>query len=428
MTRGVVPAAFAVLILLAACAEQPPPALPPPTATAAPAGGEHLTLTQVDFTALPGWRDDAQGEAIVALKRSCARLVELPATQPIGHDGTAGSAGDWLGPCGALRDLDISNNDVVRAYFETWFAPFRASATDGKADGLFTGYYEAELKGSLTKQGKFKIPLYARPDDLLAIDLAPFEADLAGRRIWGRLDGNRLVPYWTRAEIDGGALGERAHPLIWVDDAVDAHILSIQGSGRIALPDGGVVRVGFDGTNGRTFLGLTRILLDAGKLAPDQSTMPETRAWLEAHPAEAAALMEKNPRYIFFRMIEGDGPVGAEGVPLTPQRSLAVDTRFVPLGVPLWLATTLPDGAPFRHAMVAQDTGAAIKGPVRGDIFWGTGAAAFAQAGRMKNRGTIYLLLPRKRSVPVANATTGHDIVDTGARFDLAASWTADRP
>jgi membrane-bound lytic murein transglycosylase A len=411
MTRRTV--AIAALILLAACAtQQPPPPAPPP-----PSNGEHLALNPVDYAALPGWHDDAQGEAIVALKRSCARLVELPEAQPIGRDGSAGSAGDWLGPCGALRDLDIGNSATVRNYFETWFAPFRATA-DGKTDGLFTGYYEAELKGSLTKQGKFNVPLYARPDDLLAIDLAPFEADLAGHRIWGRLDGNRLVPYWTRAEIDGGALGERAHPLIWVDDPVDAHILSIQGSGRIALPDGGIVRVGFDGTNGRTFLGLTRILLDAGKLAPDQSTMPETRAWLEAHPAEATALMAKNPRYVFFRLIEGDGPIGAEGVPLTPLRSLAVDTRFVPLGVPLWLATTTPDGATFRHMMIAQDTGAAIKGPVRGDIFWGTGAAAFAQAGRMKSRGEIYLLLPRKRSVPVA---------ELDARFDLAASWAASR-
>jgi len=404
MTRRTVAVAFGLLAFLAACTTQPPP--PPPVSPTA--GGDHLVLSPVDYAALPGWNDDSQGEAIAALARSCARLVELPASEPIGHNGVGGTARDWLGPCGALRDLDASNNAAVRTYYETWFAPFRAT-TDGQADGLFTGYYEAELKGSLTRQGPFQFPLYARPDDLTAIDLGPFDADLAGRRIWGRFEGERFVPYWTRDEIDHGALGERAHPLVWVADAVDAHILSIQGSGRITLPDGGQVRVGFDGTNGRSFVGLTRILLDAGKLAPDRATMPETRAWLEAHPADAPALMARNPHYVFFRMITGDGPIGAEGVALTPLRSLAVDPRFVPLGVPVWLATTTPDGAPMRRMMVAQDAGTAIKGPVRGDIFWGTGAAAFAQAGRMKSRGTFYLLVPRQRSAPVADRAAPFD-------------------
>ena len=398
MTRRSVAVAFATLTLLAACAVQPPPPLPSPATT-----GDHLTLVQVDFAALPGWRDDAQGDAIIALKRSCAHIVELPAGQQVGRDGAGGTAGDWLGPCGALRNLDGSDSGAARSYFETWFAPFRASA-EGKPDGLFTGYYEAELKGSLKRDAKYNVPLLAKPDDLVALDLGPFESDLAGRRIWGRIDNNRMIPYWSRHEIEAGALGDRTHPLLWVDDPVEAHILSIQGSGRITLPDGGTIRVGFDGTNGRAFVGLTRILIDAGKLAPDQATMPETRAWLEAHLGEATALMDKNPRYVFFRLIEGDGPIGAEGVALTAQRSLAVDTRFVPLGVPLWLVTTTPDGKPLQRLMVSQDTGTAIKGPIRGDVFWGTGAAAFAQAGRMKSRGTYYLLLPRQRSAPVAMA------------------------
>jgi membrane-bound lytic murein transglycosylase A len=401
MTPARLAAALAGLALLAACTtEHPAPPAAPSTG-----GTPQLALAPVDYAALPGWGDDKQGEAIAALARSCARLVELPSSEPIGHNGVGGTAADWLGPCGALRALDTGDNAAVRAYFETWFAPFRATSTDGQQDGLFTGYYEAELKGSLTRQGPYQVPLLARPDDLMTIDLGPFETDLAGRRIWGRLDGNRFVPYWTRDEIDKGALGTHAHPLLWLADPVDAHILSIQGSGRIELPDGGQMRVGFDGTNGRTFVGLTRILLDAGKLAPDQATMPETRGWLEAHPADAPALMAKNPRYVFFRMIAGDGPIGAAGVALTPLRSLAVDARFVPFGVPVWLATATPDGAPLRRLMVAQDAGVAIKGPVRGDIFWGTGAAAFAQAGRMKSRGTLFLLIPRRRSTPVADAS-----------------------
>ncbi len=339
MTRRALAPAFAVLSLLAACAVQQPT---PPSPLPAP--GEHIALRPVDFAALPGWNNDAQGEAIGALKRSCAHLVELPPEQQIGRDGAAGTAADWLGPCGALRDLDAHDTAAARGYFETWFVPYRASAGDN-ATGLFTGYYEAELKGSLKRDDKYSVPLLARPDDLMAVDLGPFDADLAGRRIWGRIDGNHLVPYWSRHDIEAGALGEHTHPLLWVDDPVDAHILSIQGSGRITLPDGGTMRVGFDGTNGRPFVGLTRILLDAGKLPPDQATMPETRAWLESHPTRGhRRLMDRNPRYIFFRLIEGDGPVGAEGVALTPMRSLAVDPRFVPLGVPLWLDTTTPDG------------------------------------------------------------------------------------
>lgn len=395
-------AAF-LLLFLAACAAKPP--TPPPLP--APAGPDHLSLAPVDYAALPGWSDDRLTDAVAALSKSCAKLVELPPSQPIGRDGVGGNAGDWLGPCGALRDLDRGDAAAVRAYFESWFEPFQASSGTGKTAGLFTGYYEAELKGAMSAQGKYRVPLFARPDDLIAIDLGPFDPDLAGKRIWGRFDGMHFVPYWSRREIEEGALGERSRPLLWVDDAVDAHILSIQGSGRIDLADGTTVHVGFDGTNGRPFVGLTRILIDAGKLAPDQATMPETRAWLEAHPGEAAALMDKNPRYVFFRLIEGDGPIGAEGVALTPLRSLAVDPHFIPLGVPLWLDTATPDGKPLRRLMVAQDAGAAIKGPVRGDIFWGTGASAFAVAGRMKSPGALYLLLPRQRNGQVALTAPG---------------------
>ncbi len=394
------------LLLLAACTEEPTARRPATTATP----GDHLSLTQVEFAALPGWTEDNLGEATVALAKSCSKIADLPSSQPIGREGVGGSAGDWLGPCGALRDLNTADTASVRRYFETWFVPMKAVANGGTAGGLFTGYYETELTGALKRDNKHRVPLYARPADLIALDLAPFDPTLAGKRIWGRYDANnKLVPYWTRQEIERGALGERASVVLWVDDPVDAHILSIQGSGRVTLPDGGTIRVGFDGTNGRPFLGITKILLDAGKLDPHQATMPETRAWLEAHPADAPGLMAKNPRYIFFRLIQGDGPIGAEGVALTPLRSLAVDPAFVPLGVPIWLATTAPDGKAFRRLMVAPDTGAAIKGAIRGDIFWGTGQRAFEQAGRMKSGGAFFLLVPRQRSGQVALAAVAPD-------------------
>jgi membrane-bound lytic murein transglycosylase A len=197
-------------------------------------------------------------------------------------------------------------------------------------------------------------------------------------------------------------LSGKATPLLWLDDAVDAHILQIQGSGRVIFEDGSVQRVGFAGSNGRNFVGLGKILAAHGKL-PEKSTMPAIRAWLKAHPGEAPALMAENPRYVFFRLVPGDGPVGALNVVLTPGRSLAIDPHFLPLGAPVWLDTVDPDGTRLQKLMVAQDIGKAIEGAVRGDIYWGTGDAAFDKAGRMNSRGSYYLLLPLRHSSPVAS-------------------------
>jgi membrane-bound lytic murein transglycosylase A len=206
----------------------------------------------------------------------------------------------------------------------------------------------------------------------------------------------------TRAQIEAGALAGKAPVLVWVDDAVDAHILQIQGSGRVTLEDGSVLRLGFAGSNGLPFVALGKILKDRGKITV--STMPVVRAWLKAHPAEAPALMAENPRYVFFRLMppSTDGPVGALGVPLTPGRSLAVDPHFVPLGAPLWLDSLDPDGVKLQRLVVAQDSGNAITGAVRGDLFWGAGERAFDKAGRMNSRGGYYLLRPRQRSAPLA--------------------------
>ncbi len=397
--RGLFLALALVLLVLAGAATLIHRFGPAPRPTPPLASG--FALSPASFADLPGWSADAPLAAAEALRRSCARIEDLPAGQPMGRDGIAGTAGDWLGPCGALRE--VSDDAGARAYFETWFRPWRAS--DGAArEGLFTGYCEAELAGSLERDAADPVPIYARPADLVSIDLGGFASDLEGRRVWGRLDGARIVPYWTRAEIEAGRLGDAVKPLLWVADPIDAHILSIQGSGRVRLASGEFVRVGFDGTNGRDFVGLSRILIDAGKLAADQADMPMVRDWLEAHRDQAKALMDRNPRYVFFRRLGGDGPVGAEGVVLTPGRSLAVDPRYIPLGIPIYLATTAPDGSPLHRLMVAQDTGAAIKGAVRGDVFWGAGETAFQSAGRMKSRGAYFPLLPRQRTNQLALA------------------------
>jgi membrane-bound lytic murein transglycosylase A len=276
---------------------------------------------------------------------------------------------------------------------------------DGETtEGLFTGYYEAELDGSRAPDATYATPIYGRPADLVTVDLVDFRADWKGEAIVGRVVDGQLEPYPDRAAIDGGALAGAGAELIWVADPVDAFFLHIQGSGRVRLADGGTMRVGYAASNGHKFRGIARDLIDMDVLPKEDASMQAVRDWLRANPAEAAALMQKNPRYIFFREITGadalaNGPIGAQSVPLTPMRSLAVDTKFLPLGVPLWLDTTWPPGSPdagqpLRRLMIAQDTGGAIKGPIRGDFFWGTGEAALDLAGGMKQTGRYYLLLP----------------------------------
>jgi len=366
--------------LLAACSSGPDLSQGP-RGPAGPIASGPLNLQPVSFDALPGWRDDGMAEALPALRRSCDKITAMPGHKSLG-DGLAGTASDWTGACGALRRVQPDNSAAARLWAEQWLQPYRVTA-GGSAEGVFTGYCEAELKGSRRQGGPYQTPIYARP--------AGWPANPAGQKL----------P--TRAEIEGGALSGKAQVLLWVDDPVDAHILSIQGSGRVVMDDGTSVQVGYDGNNGQEWVGLGKILGRHGLLAPGESNMPSIRAWLKSHPAQAPALMAENPRYVFFRMLNGDGPVGAMGVPLTAGRSLAVDTKYIPLGVPLWLDTTDSAGRPLRRLMVAQDTGKAITGPVRGDFYWGPGETAFNSAGRMNSRGGYYLLLPRQRSMPVAD-------------------------
>ena len=367
-------AVCAAVLLLAACSTSPQTS--------------RVVLTPVDFGHLPGWRDDAMAQVLPAFARSCDKLADLPPGRPIGRDGQGGVAGDWLAPCGALRDVATGDDRAARAYFEAWFRPYLVAA-GSNSEGLFTGYFEPQLNGSRRVGGRYRVPLYGRPADL--------QADP------GRADH----PYYSRAEIEAGALVGKAAVLFWVDDPVDAYILQVQGSGRILLDDGTRVQVGYDGSNGQRYVSLARILLNHGWLTPDDTTMQTVRAVLKAHPVEAPGLMRENPRYVFFRLVSGEGPVGTAGVALTAGRSLAVDPEFVPLGVPLWLDTSEPDGTPLRRLMVAQDSGAAIKGAVRGDVFWGAGEAAFDKAGRMNRRGSYYLLLPRQKSGMIALAAAG---------------------
>jgi len=376
-------------LTLAACEQEEakPPPLPPP---------EQAILAPASFEDLPGWNVDKHAEALPAFLRSCEKFLKQQPGKSLGARIPGASAADIQPACRAAQTLPAGHDLAVRAFFEQWFQPWAVSNND-KADGLFTGYYEIELKGSITPDDTYNVPVYRKPPDHVTIELGDFDPELAGRTIVGRVDGGRLKPYYARGDIQNGALANKGIELVWLKDPLEAFMLHVQGSGLVTLPDGRKARIGFAGHNGYPYKSIGRELIDRGELEAHAASWPNIHAWMLANPAKAVDLLAVNQRYIFFDEIAGDGPVGAQGVALTAGRSMAVDTRYIPLGLPLWLDTAMPgEGAgPLRRLMLAQDTGSAIKGPVRGDFFWGTGEAALEQAGRMKSQGRYYLLLPK---------------------------------
>lgn len=378
---------LALGLALASCAKKPE------TPEKAVTG---MQIEAVSYDTLPGWEEGAQEGAWIALKRSCTKILSLPQTASVGAKHLASTAADWQQACQSIMDLDNIDSDQARAVIESEFEPFRIS--DGpKDEGLFTGYFEAELRGSVTPDETFKYPIYGKPDDLVQVDLGQFAADLKGRHVVGQVNSGKLKPYPERGEIEAGHLRDKGLELVWIDDAVDVFLLQVQGSGRVVLRDGRVMRVGFAGHNGHAYESIGRYLIDQGELKPHEASWDGIKGWITQNPDKAQSLFAVNPRFIFFRILDGDGPIGSQGVALTPERSLAVDKSYVPMGTPIWLDTVWPSqhDKPLRRLMVAQDTGGAIKGVVRGDFFWGYGAPALEQAGRMKSPGRYFLLLPR---------------------------------
>ena len=350
-----------------------------------------LVLQRADFAALPGWAGDDPAAALPALLKSCKAITALPPDRKLGLDLTPA---DWQAPCAAAAALPAGDQAAARAFFESAFVPFRAT-NNGQQEGLFTGYYEAELHGARAPDERNTVPLYRRPLDLVQVDLGQFRPSLKGERIAGRVANGHLVPFATRSEIEAGALAGEGLELLWVDSAVDAFFLEIQGSGRVILPDGSVERIGYDGENGQPYVALGHVLAERG-VPKDDISMPFLRKWIGEHGAEGTALMDANPAYVFFKTLQGDGPLGAEGVALTPGRSAAVDRSFLSLGLPLWIDTSDPvePAGRTQRLFVAQDTGGAIRGPVRADLFFGYGAEAADHAGVLKGRGSLWLLLP----------------------------------
>ena len=273
---------------------------------------------------------------------------------------------------------------------------------DGSTQGMMTGYYEPLLRASRVKRGAFQTPLYGAPDDLLTIDLGDLHPELKGQRVRGRLEGKRVVPYASREDIASGKAKFTGKPLFFVEDPIEAFFLEVQGSGRLALDDGTAARVNYADQNGHPYRSIGRWLVEKGEMKLEQASMQSIKEWAQRNPLRLNELLNVNPSVVFYREIRitpenlNDGPLGALGVPLTEGRSLAVDRNSVPLGAPVFLSTTYPlSNHPLNRLMVAQDVGGAIRGGVRGDYYWGSGAAAGAQAGRMRQQGQMWVLLPR---------------------------------
>jgi membrane-bound lytic murein transglycosylase A len=383
-------AAAAVAALAAACTITPvaPPQTSPPSES---------RLRAVAFTELPGWNDDAQAAAWVAFIAQCPTLLAQPAGAPI-----------WRDPCTAASLATPDNDAAARAFFEGHFTPYSVSAPDGRDTGLVTGYYEPLLRGSHHRDERYRYPLYAPPDDLLRIELVDLFPELEDKRVRGRIDGKRVVPYWTRADIEAGRAPLAGKELVWVDDAIDAFFLHIQGSGRVTLKEGDIIRVGYADQNGQPFRSIGRLLVERGELTLASASMQAIKQWGRDHPDKLASLLAENPSYVFFREIVPDpkaaidGPIGSLGVPLLAQRAIAVDPRAIPLGAPVYLATTYPlSEKPLARLVMAQDTGGAIKGALRADFFWGFGESAGEQAGRMRQPGKMWLLWPKGAPPPV---------------------------
>jgi membrane-bound lytic murein transglycosylase A len=376
-----------IALLLAACATAPPGPPPAPRPPDAPAARQ---LVAVAFADVPGWSDDVQSEAWPSFRAGCTVLLARPAAEI------------WRPACTAAAAVDGADVAAVRRFFEQQFNAYRVLDAGGLDTGLVTGYYEPLLHGSRQQDERNRYPLYAPPDDLLTIELGDLYPALKDQRVRGRLDGKRVVPYWPRADIDAGKAAVAGRELAFVDDPVDAFFLQIQGSGRIELPDGTVLRVGYADQNGQPYRSIGRVLVERGQLSLDKASVQGIKQWGRDHPDALPELLAQNPSYVFFREVTPrpgaaiDGPPGALGVPLAAGRTVAVDPRSIPLGAPVFVATTWPlSKRPLQRLMLAQDTGGAIHGAVRADWFWGFGEDAAREAGRMKQDGRIWLLWPR---------------------------------
>ncbi len=358
-----------------------------------------LTLTKAKFADLPRWADDHLSEAVPSFLQSCVKLGELKDNDPVGIDGHGGKAKQWRHACAAAAKLKPGDDAAARAMFEAEFVPFVVAGKTGPR-GKLTGYYVQEIHASRKPHGAFKIPVLARPADLVMVDLTPFIRDAHGRHIWGRLDKGELRPYATRAEIRKGALAGKNLELMYADDPVDVLFAQIEGSAKATLDDGTVAWLEFNGKNGRSYKGVGGVLKQLGESSRIGFTMQGIRKWFAEHPTRLDEIIDQDASYVFFAESKVAGAIGSQKVVLTPRRSMAVDRAFIAASTPVFVDTHAPivgspgKVEPWDHLLIAQDTGAGIVGAVRGDIYWGDDRDAAELGGRMGGPGRYWVLLP----------------------------------
>ena len=395
----------AAILVFAGCAELPPRAAPSTPACPAcaecpscpaPARATEARYQPTAFEAIPGWQNAALAPGVRVFGAGCRRIAP---SHPLRRT------------CDSLSANPPADEAAARQFVESSFSAWAVVSAEGNAEGMITGYYEPVLPGSRARTERFRYPVYGVPDDLVAVDLESLNPELKGLRLRGRLDGNRLIPYWSRAEIENRSTF-RAPVLAWVEDPVELFFLQIQGSGWIELDSGGPgtrLHLGYADQNGHPFRSMGRYLVQRGELLLEQASMQGIKAWAAANPRKLREALDFNPSYVFFRELPAaesspgvaEGPIGSLGAPLSAGYSLAIDPRSVPLGAPVFLATTMPlSSQPLVRLMAAQDTGGAIRGAVRADFFWGAGAEAGALAGRMRQQGRMWILWPRGEAQP----------------------------
>lgn len=359
-----------------------------------------LTLKQVSFTKLPGWTPANLKKSLATFQVSCRSFLRQPPEKSVGSHRIELLAKDWYPACKAALAISPLTNENAKAFFQKWFRPVEFY-NNRPISGLFTGYYMPLLHGSLNKTTKYHVPIYGIPSDLLTIDLGQFDPRLKHRKIVGRVKGHKIIPYYTRKEITQGAIEGKAPVLVWIDNPIDRLFLEIQGSGIVELADGKRLYLGYAAQNGASYTAIAKVLIDKGIMTKDNASMQAIKRYLTEHPKEIHPILNQNKSFVFFELLGKQAALGTQGVPLTPGYSLAIDLKWIPIGTPLWLNTTRPDkhrddGKPFQRLMIAQDTGGAIRGLVRGDVFWGAGKKATYIAGHMRNNGHYWLLLPHQ--------------------------------
>ena len=354
-------------LMLSACTTTQPPGIGSP----------------VEWSSLESWEADNHSDAWAGFLKSCQKLA---------HE-------QWREVCDLAENSGNLSDSEVRGFFEAYFEVRPVYAKDGATLGLITGYYEPLLQGSWERSEEYRYPLYSVPEDLLVVDLGAVYPQLKGLRLRGKLVGNRVVPYHDREQLDDDQELLEGAEILWVNSPVDLFFLHVQGSGLVELADGSIMAVGYAEQNGHPYQSIGRVLIEMGELEKEEVTLFTIREWLKSNPNRLNEVLSKNPSYVFFELRDAraEGPTGALNVALTPRRSIAVDRTVIPLGAPVWLQTTLPNEAqsPLNQLMLAQDTGGAIRGHVRADVFWGRGGEAEKMAGLMKQQGELFVLLPR---------------------------------